>query len=227
MRPKSVDLSTISSSRLDLLRIPAFLPTVLKKEFYRGNALDGLALDRSAVHVNTKGLCLLNSCKGCHRSLMENEKLPALAIANSMILGQVPQELRDLTVVEEALIARRRAKMWVVHLRGDSQTSDSDELGVPGVTSSGMEQKGLRGHVVVYNVEPKNLAASLPPSLDDASVPICIVFVGNKEPTKEWLMQKAKPLIICTEKVRAALVWLKANNPLYRDIVVNHNCLDD
>lgn len=49
---------------------------------------------------------------------------------------------------------------------------------------------------------------------------------GSKPPTDEWLCTKAKPLIVRREKVRDALVWLQMHNPLYSDIVIDHDYLN-
>jgi hypothetical protein len=46
----------------------------------------------------------LSLCKSCHSSL-KNNKIPPLSLTNKTFLGPVPQELKDLTVVEEAMIA--------------------------------------------------------------------------------------------------------------------------
>ena len=55
--------------------------------------------------------------------------------------------------------------------------------------------------------------------------PVCVIFVGAKVPTLEWLREKAKPLIVRREKVRAALYWLKAHNRLYKDVRINESQL--
>ena len=57
--------------------------------------------------------------------------------------------------------------------------------------------------------------------------PACIVFVGSRVPTREWLEQYAKPLIIRRDKVRAALQWLSDHNPLYENVTVNNNAINE
>jgi hypothetical protein len=42
--------------------------------------------------------------------IIRSKKTPPLALANHMTLGDIPNELRDLTVVEEAMVAKCRAK---------------------------------------------------------------------------------------------------------------------
>jgi hypothetical protein len=37
----------------------------------------------------------------------------------------------------------------------------------------------------------------------------------------------AKPLAVDTSRVRNALIWLKENNPLYRDTKIYEECLEE
>lgn len=50
---------------------------------------------------------------------------------------------------------------------------------------------------------------------------MCVIFVSSKAPTLRWLCEKAKPLIVRCEKIRAALHWLKEHNPLYKDVEIS------
>ncbi|EPQ49814.1 hypothetical protein GLOTRDRAFT_23200, partial [Gloeophyllum trabeum ATCC 11539] len=144
-------------------------------------------------------------CQECKTALLKGN-IPALSLANRTFLGPVPDALKDLTVVEEAMIARCRAKCWVIHLRdNDSQSSD----------------RGMRGHIIIYPQRPDYIAQTLPPSLDDIITPICVLFVGASPPSQDWLKTKAQPLIVRKEKVRNALIWLKRHNPHYKNIQIN------
>ena len=62
----------------------------------------------------------INLCRTCLSSL-NGGKTPPLTLANHTYLGDVPEELKDLTVVEEAMIAQCRSKCWVVQLKEDNQ----------------------------------------------------------------------------------------------------------
>ncbi|KAJ7469830.1 hypothetical protein B0H11DRAFT_1636985, partial [Mycena galericulata] len=113
------------------------------------------------------------------------------------------------------MIALCRAKCWIIQLRDDE--SDSS---IP------TSQRGIRGHIIVYPQKPSAVATTLPPSLDDITTPMCVIFVGSKPPTPEWLQKKASPLIVRKEKVMNELAWLKIHNHLYRDIPINTAALD-
>jgi hypothetical protein len=70
---------------------------------------------------------MISICKSCDRCL-KRHRLPNTAVANDLFFGPVPAELSDLTLIEEVLIARCRAKSWIIHLRDDS-TSPSHTTG--------------------------------------------------------------------------------------------------
>ncbi len=176
----------VDSTWMDCNTVP---PTFAKPVPTKPNAL----LDPNRVSVSEDGEFILSLCKTCHSSI-KNNKVPPLALANHMFLGDVPEELKDLTVVKEAMIARCRAKCWIVQLKEESNIS------VPN------SQRGVKGHIIIYPQRPSAVATILPPSLEEVSTPICVIFVRSLPSTKEWLEKKAKPLTIRREKVRHALI---------------------
>lgn len=183
-------------------------------EFPLAEQIGDLMVDPAGVVRDDDGNTRLMLCITCFNELTK-DRTPALSIANHNYLGEVPEQLRDLTVVEEAMIARCRAKCWVVQLREEDR-----ELSMPDT------QRGMKGHVIIYPQRPSELANVLPSSLEDYTTFMCVIFIGSKPPTDEWLQQKAKPLVVRREKVRSALVWLKDHNPHYKDIRINHEMLN-
>ncbi|KAJ3803610.1 hypothetical protein EV368DRAFT_53697 [Lentinula lateritia] len=61
-------------------------------------------LDSNGVKKSNNGSYMLNLCQPCH-SALKNGKTPALSSANHLFVGAVPEELKDLSVVEEAIIS--------------------------------------------------------------------------------------------------------------------------
>ncbi|KAJ8090592.1 hypothetical protein PM082_018149 [Marasmius tenuissimus] len=153
---------------------------------------------------NTQALIKL--CSECYRFLLKG-KAPPLLLANHVFLREVPPELKDLKVVEEAMIARCRAKCWAIQLKEE----DSD-----------ITQQGMKRHIIVYPQQTSKVARILPPSVEELKFPMCVIFVGNTPPTKEWLRTKAKALAVRPDKVRRALLWLKEHN---RDLALHHDLL--
>ena len=155
-------------------------------------------------------LALCNDCLGClHRG-----HVPDLALSNHLFLGEVPPELKDLTVVEESMIALCQAKCCIVHLKADGKEYASHSV-----------QRGVKGNLIIYPQQPSEIAKKLPPSIEDITSPICVLFVGAHPPSEEWLRDKAKPLAVRGNKVRQALLWLKRHNSLYKDVEIDEDVL--
>jgi hypothetical protein len=162
---------------------------------------------------STGGPPVLFLCSLCHSSL-KKKKLPPLSLANRTFLGPVPEELKNLTVIEEAMIARCRCRCWTIQLKEENQDL---------VLFS--TQGGVKGHVIIYPQQPSQNANILPPSIEEITSPVCILFVGSSPPSPEWLRVHAKPLAVNAHRVWKALEWLKTHNPLYKDIQFNEECL--
>ena len=188
---------------LDLLERPQSEqdPHMAPAPFTSG-PLENKLLDPHGVRSEGGGKIMLDLCVSCSRGL-HRKSLPKHALANRLYLGSIPDELSDLTMVEECMIARARAKSWIVKL----QEQDSD-------SASSTAQRGLKGHTIIYPQQPDKLAEILPPPVGEALTFICVIFVGSTKLMNEWLQEKAKLLVVRWEKVRKALIWLKGNNPL-------------
>ena len=205
-RPHSVCVEDMSSDCFDYDCLPS--------SFSSDSPLTDFFIDPAGVSYACDGEIRLSFCRECHRKIRKG-KMPALSMANRTFLGEIPPVLKDLTIVEEAMIARCRAKCWVIQLKEESQDLQLSTT-----------QRGMKGHVIIYPQRVEGIAAVLPPSVEDIITPICVVFVGSSPPSDAWLQQKAKPLTVRREKVRAALVWLQQHNRLYNDIQIDHSSLD-
>jgi len=158
---------------------------------------------------NAESNVSLQLCVRCDSSLRKG-KLPRLAVANLNVLGSVPPEMKNMTMVEEMLVARCRAKCCIVKLQ-DHRANVS----LPSA------QRGIKGNIIIYPQRVGGLVNVLPPPVDDVIHPICVLFVGQTLPSRSWLKEKAYPLVVRREVVRQSLVWLKAHNPLYKDIEID------
>ena len=151
-------------------------------------------------------------CTQCFKSLKRG-RTPEFSLVNHMFLGKVPFQLRELTVIEEAMIARTRARSWIIQLQEAGG-------GAPNV------QQGVRSHIIVFPQQPEWILNILPPPVDEIVTLICVIFIGSSVPSKEWLKRHAHPLVIQKEKVFAALTWLCAHNPFYGDVAINRAALN-
>ena len=205
----------VSDINLDILRnstvtdpdAPAGAPAAP----YTDGPLAGILVDPAGVHQNEDGSLSLSLCPPC-KSALSRRKLPRFALANLNVIGNVPPELKNLTLVEEMLVARCRAKMCVIKLQ-----DHRDDIELPTV------QRGVKGHIIVFPQHPEKISNIMPPAVDDIVTPICILFCGSTPPTSKWLKENARPLVVHCEVVLRALRWLCAHNHLYEDVAIDAN----
>ena len=67
-------------------------------------ALNGILMDPLGLDTSEHGEKIAKLCHTCFLSL-KCHKTPPMALANHTFLGEVPDELKELTVIEEAMIA--------------------------------------------------------------------------------------------------------------------------
>ncbi|KAM5533947.1 hypothetical protein V8D89_012372 [Ganoderma adspersum] len=119
------------------------------------------------------------------------------------------------------------AKCTIVHLKDSSEHNGSSPGSDDFLDSRAPnDQRGFKGHIIVYPQRPGKVVSILPPSMKDIISPICVIFVGAKASMLDWLWEKAKPLLVHRDKVRVALYWLKSHNDLYKDIEISELQLD-
>ncbi|KAI1782878.1 hypothetical protein LXA43DRAFT_904714, partial [Ganoderma leucocontextum] len=181
-----------------------------------------VVFDCRGVHVDIGESRSLSFCDDCFSSV-RRRRVPPFSLANHNVLGDVPTELRDLTFIEEQLVALCRAKGCIVHLKDDgglSSTTDTAET-----SRRPNAQRGFKGHIIVYPQRPEDVADVLPRPMTDVLTPLCVIFVGSRPPTLQWLREKAAPLIVRREKVRSALCWLRIHNRLYAHVHIDDSNL--
>jgi hypothetical protein len=177
---------------------------------------EGLLLYRSprSLFTDNTGTLTANVCTSCILDLRRKKK-PALSLANGMWLGNVPLELRVLTLPEKILIARYFPAAYIVKLYPKKKGAHS-------WSASGMHS-GLRGNVSTYKLNTDDIAHMtdtqiMPPVANILAATVGVTFVGPKN-----LPEKTMPgfLRVNRNRVRMALQWLKENNPIYRDIIIS------
>ncbi|KAF9455506.1 hypothetical protein BDZ94DRAFT_1179772 [Collybia nuda] len=153
-------------------------------------------------------------CHECGKALGA-DRLPKLALANRLWIGDVPLELSILTLPECLLIAKYFPVAYIVKLfpkaRG-SQYWDQRTM-----------NSALKGNVSTYRLDHTEISVMvsnniMPPPARILSATIGVIFVGPKN-----LPERILPdfLRVRRRRVYQALVWLKNNNPLYCDIIIS------
>lgn len=152
-------------------------------------------------------------CSECFRRILKN-KMPKLSLANDMWIGNIPHQLRVLTIPEQLLIARHHPCCFVFKL----YPKDHDHLPHPAHL-----QRGMSGNCSLYSLNTPAIVDMLEghlmprPGAVLASV-LAITFIGSKKLPKKWLKST-----FCVRRrlVYEALVWLQENNSLYADIEIS------
>lgn len=72
------------------------------------------------------------------------------------------------------MIARRRCRCWIIQLKEENQ-----DLVLVSI------QGGIKGHVIIYPQQPLQIENILPPSIEEITSPVCVLFVGSSPPSPE------------------------------------------
>ncbi|KAJ6457297.1 hypothetical protein C8R45DRAFT_775740, partial [Mycena sanguinolenta] len=106
--------------------------------------------------------------------------LPLRSYANGLWIGNVPDELRDLTFLEKQCIARARATKCMYKLT----------LGPAG-------QLAVRGNVCILPQDTTSFLSAIPVPLFKLRDEICVILVGspNTEVTYDMLKRSIKDFL--------------------------------
>ena len=105
-------------------------------------------------------------CDSC-RSSIRNSKIPKLALANGLWIGDVPPHLKCLNFVEKMLVARIRHTCAYVKV------------------ASGMRK--MTANVVAFQSPVPKVYKILPPPRDDLDEVLAILYTGPCKPTPDDL----------------------------------------
>ena len=125
-------------------------------------------------------------------------------------MGDVPNQLQNLTIPEQRLIALYRHNSCIVKLHSSFHSAST-------------AQSALKGNCISFPQDVINIATTLPLELDDLCDSLKIIFVGCRTPPKHQLKNI---LTVRKKKVLEALQWLSQNNPLYRYVTINQSTIN-
>ena len=167
------------------------------------------ALDQQNIMIDPLGIQQEDSdsnvwlCITCHSSIMLARR-PAESLANFRWVGLVPDELKDLTWIEELLVARAHVVGRVVRLQARNQAS----------------YFGIKGHIILLPQDTTLLLDLLP--MTPASLPdvVRVVWTGKSSPDRNRLRSQ---FTVRREIVYNALQWLCRHNEDYRQVTIDHD----
>ena len=165
------------------------------------------AIDQHHIMIDPLAIMDANAvsiCVKCHNCL-SGGSLPTDALANFRWIGPVPEELKDLTWVEEALVARS-------HLFGRVFRLEERKHGEPAYSS-------IKGHIVLVPQNTMRLLDILPMPPDALADMAHVVWVGRSEPDISKLAPYFK---VRKQRVVDALRWLQQNHEDYQNVTIDN-----
>ncbi|KJZ68253.1 hypothetical protein HIM_12357 [Hirsutella minnesotensis 3608] len=154
-------------------------------------------------------------CRECLVGL-DTGRLPKACSVNNMAIGcehRYPEELDDLSPVEERLIALHAPFGYITKFTVDNKTRSGISY-----------RKHVKGHIVVFPNKVDDLVATvLPHPLLQAIENIHVSWSGSGKPGSADVRHLHQ---VRKSRVAAALAWLQRNNPLYEDIAINQAEMD-
>ncbi|KAJ6472610.1 hypothetical protein C8R45DRAFT_835860, partial [Mycena sanguinolenta] len=151
-----------------------------------------------------------HACPTCANCVKARKffKIPLYSWANGCWIGDVPPALSCLTYAEELVVARAHTtKCWAKINSGTG----------PRI----LQQRAASGNVCIHPHDITTLATVLPRPMSALHDEIVIIFVSENraEATSETFRQT--PFLVRRGHILRALNWLKENNPLYSDIIID------
>ncbi len=194
-----------------------FIPVAEVTQLHHANLIFQKGISFNAFSEESLDTCGQNGdhfyfCQSCVNDIQKSKPPQFCCIndVNTYTCHSYPESLKDLTLVEEAVIARAHPIISIIKLR-------------PSGASISASYSRIRGHVIIFLQQPGPLLNLLP--LNDIQLHniIRVVWLGKRPPNDNNLRYFG---CIKKAKVLEALLWLKDNNALYKDIVINFDLTD-
>lgn len=112
-------------------------------------------------------------CNECLKALLKH-KVPKMALAKGLWIGNVPDELRNLSFAEKLLISRVRTNRYVVRV------------------SSGLYK--LSANTIAFSIPTPKIYNELPPTRDELDEVLAFIFTAPTQPVEEEL--RKVPLLV-------------------------------
>jgi hypothetical protein len=154
---------------------------------------------------------MVSLCAACS-SAIAKRAIPLLSagnFVNCLFCQDYPEALKNLNTVEEAFIARAHVISIFLKLTSGAK--------------SGSSYRGSRGHSVAVRQDPSELLKILPATRLRDHTTITVSWDRGALPSEENL---ARFCSVDKAKVVNSLLWLCANNPVYKAVVVDYSVLD-
>ncbi|KAH7909537.1 hypothetical protein BJ138DRAFT_1010612, partial [Hygrophoropsis aurantiaca] len=179
---------------------------VFPKGYNRDVFMNAVLDPRGLSDVERAGT--MNMCSLCYTSLFTHGMMPKFALANDLYYGYdcLPEDVQDgfdkASPFELVLISRARASRLCFKF--------TESAG-----QSAASRKYTKGNVVVMPQDVTTLQSVLPVSAESIADTVCILFVGERLPSR-MNIERLAPVLVRKSRIRTLVEFLVENNPHYR-----------
>lgn len=168
--------------------------------------LNGVMLAKEGIIQHNQDT-IVQVCSQCSRSLRK-KKMPKFALANGLYRGELPNQFKDLTWIEEMVCCLYRSTAFVTRLYGSTDPK---------------EPRRFYGNTCAHQMNIQSTVDVLPRTPSDILDILTVVWVGTSSYQQACLK---KVFQIRKEKVWEFLIWLVRNNKLYYHIRLSRENLE-
>jgi hypothetical protein len=191
------ELSDLSSLNIDLSVLHTSGLGFTRKE--RKSLVEPISeLDGPAIDTSCHSICI--PCK----DKVKQRKMSKFALARGLWIGEIPDELQQLSFTEKLLIGRVRHNRCVVRV------------------AKGMHK--MIANAVAFEHPMQKIYTVLPPPIEEMDEVLAFIFTGPCQPTEDDFHRI--PLLVRRNKVAKALEWLKLNHKDYADLEISYKNLE-
>ncbi len=194
-----------------------FIPVAEVTRLYRADLIFQKGISSNAFSEEGLDTCRQNGdhfyfCQSYVNDIQKSKppRFGSINDINTYTCHSYPELLKDLTLVEKVVIARAHPIISIIKLR-------------PSGASVSTSYSRIRGHAVILPQQPGPLLNLLPSNNIQLYDIIRVVWLGKQPPNDNDLQYFGR---IKKAKVLKVLLWLKDNNALYKDIVINFDLTD-
>src|SRR3984893_1922369 len=126
--------------------------------------------------------------------------MPKFALARGLWLGEIPEELQQLSFAEKLLVSRVRHNRCVVRV------------------GKGMHK--MIANAVMFEHPMQKIYSVLPPPIEEMDELLAFIFTGRCQPTEDDF--RRIPLLVRRNNGSRSLRWLKINHRDYADREISH-----
>ena len=147
-------------------------------------------------------------CHECWLAISKG-KISKFPPPNGMWIGDVPDQLKGLTIPEQKLTFLYRHNSCTIILHSPWHSPST-------------AQPTLKGNCITFTQNVSNIATSLPLSPNELAASIKIIFIGASKPSRHHLRNV---LTVRRQRILDALNWVKTNNTLYSHILLDKHII--